>query len=159
VCHSLPVDLASWRSWVDMPAVRLMRRGCSVSAMSSGSIGSRVATRLGKPIVMLHGGPGGVPNAGLPRFVDPDAYRPRTPPWSKVQRGFGIRASRSRHGRTLRRLPRRGDTARRCPVADRCDVEHRNSDGGDARSVIAAKLPLRDNNLVRVTLFLAQSPS
>jgi len=29
----------------------------------------------GKPVVMLHGGPGGVPNSGLPKVVDPDAYR------------------------------------------------------------------------------------
>lgn len=29
----------------------------------------------GKPVVMLHGGPGGAPRSGLPRLVDPDAYR------------------------------------------------------------------------------------
>jgi proline iminopeptidase len=29
----------------------------------------------GKPVVMLHGGPGGVPPSGLPKLVDPDAYR------------------------------------------------------------------------------------
>lgn len=29
----------------------------------------------GKPIVMLHGGPGGAPKSGMPRLVDPEAYR------------------------------------------------------------------------------------
>lgn len=29
----------------------------------------------GKPVVMLHGGPGGAPKSGLPKVVDPDAYR------------------------------------------------------------------------------------
>jgi proline iminopeptidase len=29
----------------------------------------------GKPILMLHGGPGGVPRSGMPRVIDPAAYR------------------------------------------------------------------------------------
>ncbi|HZC52996.1 MAG TPA: alpha/beta fold hydrolase [Mycobacterium sp.] len=29
----------------------------------------------GKPVVMLHGGPGSAPKSGLPKLVDPDAYR------------------------------------------------------------------------------------
>jgi pimeloyl-ACP methyl ester carboxylesterase len=44
-------------------------------ATGSGSIGSRAVTPAGKPIVMIHGGPGGAPNSGLPKYVDPDAYR------------------------------------------------------------------------------------
>ena len=52
-----------------------MRPACSTSAMATASIGSCAGNPDGKPVVFLHGGPGGGSSPDHRRQFNPDKYK------------------------------------------------------------------------------------